>query len=88
MTETPQGRNRRVNRSRPEDIAPQSRTRTPQARAPIGRSQELLERQGSPSASCPPTAILTRRISPPALPNLYERKSAVISTPCCGCWSP
>ena len=37
MTETPQGRNRRVNRSRPEDIAPQSRSRTPQARAPIGR---------------------------------------------------
>ncbi len=45
MTETPQGRNRRVNRSRPEDIAPERRTRTPQARAPIGRSQELLERQ-------------------------------------------
>ncbi len=46
MTETPQGRNRRVNRmSKPEDIAPQTRTRTPQAKAPIGRSQELLERQ-------------------------------------------
>ena len=29
----------------PEDIIPQTRTRTPQARAPIGRSQELLERQ-------------------------------------------
>ena len=46
MTETPQGRNRRVNRNaRPEDVAPQTRSRTPQARAPIGRSQELLERQ-------------------------------------------
>ncbi len=54
MTETPQGRNRRVNRnSRPEDIAPQSRTRTTQARAPIGRSQELLERQAQLRQTAP-----------------------------------
>ena len=46
MTETPQGRNRRVDRySRPEDTAPKTAPRTRQARAPIGRSQELLERQ-------------------------------------------
>ena len=46
MTETPQGRKRRADRhSRPEDIAPQTTTRTRQARAPIGRSQELMERQ-------------------------------------------
>lgn len=46
MTQTPQGRNRRVDRhSRPEDVAPSSSTRTRQPRAPIGRSQELLERQ-------------------------------------------
>ena len=46
MTQTPQGRNRRVNRySRPEDIAPATSSRTRQARAPIGRSQELLEKQ-------------------------------------------
>lgn len=46
MTETPQGRRRRTERNaRPEDITPQTRTRTPQARAPIGRSQELMERQ-------------------------------------------
>ena len=43
MTETPQGRKRRADRhSRPEDIAPQTTTRTRQARAPIGRSQELI----------------------------------------------
>lgn len=47
MTQTPQGRNRRVDRhSRPEDIAPASASpRTRQPRAPIGRSQELMERQ-------------------------------------------
>ncbi len=46
MTETPRERNRRTNRSaKPEDIAPVTSTRTRQARAPIGRSQELLERQ-------------------------------------------
>ncbi len=46
MTETPQGRNRRADRhSRPEDVAPKAAARTRQARAPIGRSQELLERQ-------------------------------------------
>ena len=46
MTETPQGRNRRTARNaRPEDIAPKTAPRTRQARAPIGRSQELLERQ-------------------------------------------
>ena len=46
MTETPQGRRRRTERNaRPEDITPQTRTRTPQARAPIGRSPELMERQ-------------------------------------------
>ena len=48
MTETPQGRKRRVDRySRPEDITPKTAPRAgvKQARAPIGRSQELLERQ-------------------------------------------
>jgi len=48
MTETPQGRKRRVDRySRPEDVAPKTAPRAgvKQARAPIGRSQELLERQ-------------------------------------------
>lgn len=46
MTETPQGRRRRTERNaRPEDITPQTKARTPQARAPIGRSQELMERQ-------------------------------------------
>ena len=46
MTETPRERNRRVDRNaKPEDIAPKTRVRTAQARAPIGRSQELLERQ-------------------------------------------
>lgn len=46
MTETPRERNRRTARSaKPEDIAPVTNTRTKQARAPIGRSQELLERQ-------------------------------------------
>lgn len=46
MTETPRERNRRANRNtRPEDVAPVTNTRTRQARAPIGRSQELLERQ-------------------------------------------
>lgn len=46
MTETPRGRNRRVDRnSRPQDLAPAVRTRTPQPRAPIGRSRELQERQ-------------------------------------------
>ncbi len=46
MTETPQGRNRRVDRhARPEDIAPKTNARQRQARAPIGRSQELMERQ-------------------------------------------
>ncbi len=46
MTETPHGRRRRTERNaRPEDITPQTRTRTPQARAPIGRSPELMERQ-------------------------------------------
>ena len=46
MTETPRERNRRTNRStKPEDIAPATQSRVRQARAPIGRSQELLERQ-------------------------------------------
>lgn len=46
MTETPQGRRRRTERNaRPEDITPPTKARTPQARAPIGRSQELMERQ-------------------------------------------
>ncbi len=46
MTEMPQGRNRRTQRySRPADVAPQTASRTRQARAPIGRSRELLERQ-------------------------------------------
>lgn len=47
MTETPKGRNRRTERhDRPADIAPQpSASRPRQARAPIGRSQELLARQ-------------------------------------------
>ena len=46
MTETPRERNRRASRTaKPEDIAPATTTRTRQARAPIGRSQELLERQ-------------------------------------------
>ena len=46
MTETPRERNRRTNRSaRPEDITPATSTRKQQARAPIGRSRELLERQ-------------------------------------------
>lgn len=46
MTETPQGRRRRTERNaRPEDITPQTRARTPQARAPIGRSPELMDRQ-------------------------------------------
>ena len=47
MTQTPQGRNRRADRhNRPEDVTPKpSAPRTRQPRAPIGRSQELLERQ-------------------------------------------
>lgn len=46
MTETPQGRNRRVDRhARPADVAPSAAPRARQPRAPIGRSQELLERQ-------------------------------------------
>ena len=47
MTQTPQGRNRRADRhARPEDVVSQNAsTRTRQPRAPIGRSQELLERQ-------------------------------------------
>ena len=46
MTETPQGRNRRADRhTRPEDVAPKTASRPRQPRAPIGRSQELLERQ-------------------------------------------
>ena len=46
MTETPRERNRRTNRStKPEDIAPATQSRARQARVPIGRSQELLERQ-------------------------------------------
>ena len=47
MTQTPQGRNRRADRhNRPEDITPKpAASRTRQPRAPIGRSQELLERQ-------------------------------------------
>lgn len=46
MTETPQGRNRRAERhSSAEDTAPKASSRTRQPRAPIGRSQELLERQ-------------------------------------------
>ena len=47
MTQTPQGRNRRADRhARPEDVVPQNASpRTRQPRAPIGRSQELLERQ-------------------------------------------
>ena len=46
MTETPQGRNRRADRhTRPEDVTPKSTVRSRQPRAPIGRSQELLERQ-------------------------------------------
>ena len=47
MTQTPQGRNRRADRhTRPEEVAPKTAApRTRQPRAPIGRSQELLERQ-------------------------------------------
>lgn len=45
MSETPRDRNRRANRTKPEDITPQVQSRTRQAKAPIGRSQELLERQ-------------------------------------------
>ena len=46
MTETPRERNRRTTRAaKPEDIAPQAQTRVRQAKAPIGRSQELMERQ-------------------------------------------
>lgn len=47
MTQTPQGRNRRADRhNRPEDVTPKpAAPRTRQPRAPIGRSQELLERQ-------------------------------------------
>ncbi len=46
MTETPRERNRRTARSeKPADIAPPTTARPRQARAPIGRSQELLERQ-------------------------------------------
>ena len=46
MTETPRGRNRRVDRNaKPADVTPPVRSSTRQARAPIGRSRELLERQ-------------------------------------------
>lgn len=46
MTETPQGRNRRVDRhARQEDVTPAPAPHSRQARAPIGRSPELLERQ-------------------------------------------
>ena len=45
MTETPRERNRRTTRTKPEDIAPATQSRTRQAKAPIGRSQELMERQ-------------------------------------------
>ena len=45
MTETPRDRNRRTTRTKPEDIAPATQSRTRQAKAPIGRSQELMERQ-------------------------------------------
>ena len=46
MTETPQGRKRRVDRhSVPEETVPKAAPRKRQPRAPIGRSQELLERQ-------------------------------------------
>ncbi len=57
MTQTPDtGRNRRANRSaasavspvqnsKPADIAPKTKARTPQYRQPIGRSQELLDRE-------------------------------------------
>lgn len=56
MTETPQGRNRRVDRySRPEDVAPKTAPRTRQPRAPIGRSRELLERQEQLRQATQPT---------------------------------
>ena len=46
MTETPQGRNRRADRhARVEETAPKAAPRSRQPRAPIGRSQELMERQ-------------------------------------------
>ena len=46
MTETPRERNRRTTRAaKPEDIAPPAQNRARQAKAPIGRSQELMERQ-------------------------------------------
>ena len=44
MTETPQGRNRRADRHpRVEEAAPKAASRSRQPRAPIGRSQELME---------------------------------------------
>ena len=46
MTETPRGRNRRVDRNMKSEAAAQQYRRTAsQGRAPIGRSRELLERQ-------------------------------------------
>ena len=63
MTETPQGRNRRVDRySRPKDIAPQTASRTRQPRAPIGRSQELLERQEQLSQSTQSAVRMTEPV--------------------------
>ena len=48
MTETPQGRNRRADRHpRVEEAAPKAASRSRQPRAPIGRSQELMERQAT-----------------------------------------
>ena len=70
MTQTPQGRNRRADRhARPEDVAPKSAaSRTRQPRVPIGRSQELLERQEQLRQNVQPTmpqeTVRTQRMTP------------------------
>ena len=63
MTETPQGRNRRVNRhSRSEEITPGTVSRPRQPRAPIGRSQELLERQEQLRQAQPVQPVRSQRV--------------------------
>ena len=65
MTETPRGRNRRVDRNaRPADVTPPVRPSTRQARAPIGRSRELLERQEQLRAPYEQQAYRTQRQTP------------------------
>ena len=73
MTETPQGRNRRVNRySRPEDITPKAAPPARQPRAPIGRSQELLERQEQLRQATQPTVHLTEPVRNPRRTSVYS----------------